>query len=399
MRNLTSESWPIKLKQIATTISSVIAKYLCIKYPVNGTIVSEMNNVTKLKSRQAKSKAKMPFYKQKWFKWTLGSIAAILILVALIFRLSPAPGALIIRSVFNNNGAKTLEAMQKHTPTTPITVVENQNYRANDKDAQLDVYYREGTTSPQPTILWTHGGAWLSGDKKDDAPYFKLLAAAGFTVIGINYSLAPGHQYPTPVHQLNDAYSYIQTHASKFHVDTTKFFLAGDSAGAQLSSQMAAIISNPTYAKELKITPTLHTEQLKGVILFCGIYMMDGLTQPDTTLPKIVGWGDDISVWAYSGTKDFTDPRIKEMSAYYNVAKNYPATFISGGNSDPLTEAQSKPFADLLELLGTDVTRLFYADAYSPKLPHEYQFNLDTDAGQKALQQTIQFVKQKSLIQ
>lgn len=123
---------------------------------------------------------------------------------------------------------------------------------------------------------------------------------------------------------------------------------------------------------------------------------MDGLTQPNPTLPKIIGWGDDITVWAYSGTKDFTNPVIKEMSAYYNVAKNYPATFISGGNNDPLTDTQSKPFANLLELLGTDVTRSFYADDYLPKLPHEYQFNLDTDAGQKALQQTIQFVKQKS---
>ena len=355
-----------------------------------------MNILTKQKNTLSKPKTKVPFYKQKAFVWTIRGVLVVLILVGLIFRLSPAPGALIIRAVFNNNGEKTLKAMQKHTPSTPITVIENQNYRANDKDAQLDVYYGEGTIGSQPTIIWTHGGAWLSGDKKDDTPYFKLLAAAGFTVIGLNYSLAPGHQYPTPVHQLNDAYSYIQTHASKFHVDTTKFFLAGDSAGAQLSSQMAAIISNPAYAKELNITPTLHNEQLKGVVLFCGIYMMDGLTQPNPTLPKIIGWGDDITVWAYSGTKDFTNPVIKEMSAYYNVAKNYPATFISGGNNDPLTDTQSKPFANLLELLGTDVTRSFYADDYLPKLPHEYQFNLDTDAGQKALQQTIQFVKQKS---
>lgn len=340
-----------------------------------------------------KHKNSKPFYKQKRFLWAIGSILAVILLIALVFRLSPAPGAWIIRAVFDKNGAKTLQAMQKHSPDKPITAIENQNYRANDKDAQLDVYFAQGATQKQPTVIWTHGGAWLSGDKKDDAPYFKLLAAAGFTVIGVNYSLAPEHQYPTPVHQLNDAYSYIQTHADKFHVDTTKFFLAGDSAGAQLSSQMAAIISNPSYAKELKITPTLHDEQLKGVVLFCGIYMMDGLTQPDPTLPKLVGWGDDISVWAYSGTKDFSDPVIKQMSAYYNVAKNYPPTFISGGNADPLTDAQSKPFADLLELLDTDVTRLFFADNYSPSLPHEYQFNLDTAAGQQALQQTIQFLR------
>lgn len=352
--------------------------------------------LAELGGNMTKRKDKVPFYKRKGFLWTVGSILAVILVIFLAFRLSPAPGAWLIRAVFSSNGAKTLAAMEKHTPNKPITVIENQNYRANDRDAQLDVYYAEGTAGKQPTVIWTHGGAWLSGDKKDDAPYFKLLAAAGFTVIGLNYSLAPEHRFPTPVHQLNDVYSYIQTNANRFHVDTTKFFLAGDSAGAQLSSQMAALISNPAYAKKLKITPTLHEEQLRGVVLFCGIYMMDGLTQPDPTLPKIVGWGDDISVWAYSGTKDFSDPVIKEMSAYYNVAKNYPATFISGGNGDPLTNAQSKPFADLLGLLGTDVTRLFFADDRSPSLPHEYQFNLDNDAGQQALEETIGFLRAKA---
>ena len=336
------------------------------------------------------------FYQKRWFIRTISIIAIIVALILIAFRVSPAPGALIIRSVFEKNGATARESMEKHTPTTAINVIRNQQYRANDKDAMLDVYYRSDTDKTQPTVIWTHGGAWLSGDKSDDAPYFKLLASKGFTVISLNYSLAPEHRYPTPVHQLNDAHGYIQTHAHKFYVDTTKLFLAGDSAGAQLSSQMAALITNPRYADKLGVTPSLHAEQLRGVILFCGIYMMDGLTQPDTALPKLIGWGDDISVWAYSGTKDFASPVIKEMSAYYNVAKNYPPTFISGGNADPLTDAQAKPFADLLELLGTDVTRLFFADDYSPALPHEYQFNLDTKAGQQALDTTVQFIHQKS---
>ena len=343
-----------------------------------------------------KQKAKNPFYKKTWFLRTVGISIATILFVLFIFRVSPAPGALLIRVVFEQNGAKTLKAMEKHTPNKAVTVIRDQQYRANDSDALLDVYFAEGTAAKQPTIIWTHGGAWLSGDKDNDAPYFKLLAAEGFTVISPNYSLAPGHSYPTPVHQLNDAYSYIQTHAETFHVDTGKLILAGDSAGAQLSSQMATLITNPKYAKQLNITPTLHARQLRGVILNCGIYMMDGLTQPDPALPKIVGWGDDISVWAYSGTKDFSDPIIKEMSPYYHVTRAFPPTFISGGNGDPLTNAQSKPFADLLTLLGAEVEPLFFADNYTPSLPHEYQFNLDNDAGQQALKSSIEFAKRRT---
>jgi acetyl esterase/lipase len=340
-------------------------------------------------------KTKPAFYKRKSFLWTIGSIVAVIALVLLVFRVSPWPGALIIRSVFDKNGAKVLKAMEAHQPAVPITVMTNVQYRAGDNDAMMDVYYPAATAKDAklPVIIWTHGGAWLSGDKTNDAPYFKLLAAEGFTVIGLNYSLAPGHTYPTPVHQLNQSYAYIQSHAARLHVDTDKFLLAGDSAGAQLSSQMAAIITNPAYAQLVGIRPSLAPSQLKGVILNCGIYMMDGLTQPDPTLPKLVGWGDDVSVWAYAGTKDFTNPIIKEMSAYYHVTKKYPPVYISGGNADPLTNAQAKPFADLLTELGVPVTQLFFADNHQPALAHEYQFNLDTADGMTALRQTISFAK------
>lgn len=342
-----------------------------------------------------KTAVRQPFYKKKVFLWTVGSIVGVMLLTLVAFRVSPWPGALLIRAVFNAGGQKTLQALEKHQPTIAITSILNQQYKSGNGDAMLDVYFPSsvGTTAMLPTVIWTHGGAWLSGDKANAAPYYKLLAAEGFTVIALNYSLAPGSIYPTAVHQLNEAYAYIQAQAERFHVDTNKFVLAGDSAGAQFSSQMAAITTNPGYAAELGVTPSLKPEQLRGVALNCGIYMMDGLTQPDPTLPKIVGWGDDISVWAYSGTKDFSDPVIKQMSAYYHVTKNFPATYITGGNGDPLTKAQSMPFADLLAGLGVPVTRQFYSDDHQPSLPHEYQFNLDNADGQAAFAQSTAFIR------
>lgn len=338
---------------------------------------------------------KKHFYQKKSFRITIISIVGFIALVLFVFRVSPAPGAWVIRSVFDRNSAKTLAALEKHQPSIAITSTLDQQYRKNDTDAKLDVYYPTSTPKGTvlPVIIWTHGGAWISGDKSNDTPYFKLLAAEGFTVVALDYSLAPEHQYPTPVHQLNDAYTYLQKNASRFHIDANKFILAGDSAGAQLTSQMGAIVTNPEYARTVGITPSLKPSQLKGLVLNCGIYMMDGLTEPDPTLPKLIGWGDDISVWAYSGTKDFSDPVIKQMSAYYHVTKDYPPVYITGGNADPLTNAQAKPFADLLTSLGVKVTENFFADDHKPALPHEYQFNLDNQDGVAAFQKTIEFAK------
>lgn len=346
-----------------------------------------------------KKSSKQHFYRRKAFLWSVGSIVGVVLLTLAIFRVTPWPGAMIIRAVFSKDSAKVLTALEAHTPAIPVAVITDQQYRPHDTDALLDVYFPENIANTEtrlPVIIWTHGGAWLSGGKANAAPYFKLLAAAGYTVISPNYSLAPEHSYPRPIHQLNDMYAYIQANAARFHVATDKFILAGDSAGSQLSSQMAALITSPTYAAEVGISPTLTPAQLRGVVLNCGIYKMEGLTQPDPTLPKIIGWGDDVSVWAYANTKDFSDPVIRQMSAYYHVTNTFPPTFITGGNGDPLTKDQSVPFAAKLESLGVKVTKLFYADDHQPSLPHEYQFNLDNADGGNALKAILGFVEART---
>jgi len=345
----------------------------------------------------SKHKNNKPNHKQLW-KWVGRVLIGLVLLVLVIFiwfRLSPWPGAMVIRYVFEKDGAKTTQALEKHAPTG-IEVISDQRYQSNDNDALLDVYTPETAVAGNaklPVVIWTHGGAWLSGDKSNSSAYYKLLARAGYTVVAPDYSLAPNHSYPTPVHQLNAVYAYIQQNADRFHADTSKIVLAGDSAGSQLSAQMAALATNPDYAREVGITPNLKPEQLKGVILTCGIYKMEGLVHPDPTLPKIVGWGDDVSVWAYSGTNDFSEPVIRQMSPYYHATGDFPPAFITGGNADPLTDAQSKPLADKLEQSGVSVTRLFYEPTHAPALPHEYQFNLDNVDGQKALGEIIGFLQ------
>jgi acetyl esterase len=36
---------------------------------------------------------------------------------------------------------------------------------------------------------------------------------------------------------------------------------------------------------------------------------------------------------------------------------------------------------------------LFFPEDYRPKLPHEYQFNLDSGAGREALDHTVRFLR------
>jgi len=312
----------------------------------------------------------------------LGALITIVALIALAFRLSPAPGAFVIRYVFDKDAKEKRVALEAHTPRERVVVRSDIPYLEKNDMTKLDVYIPQrviDTDTPLPTIIWTHGGAWLSGDKTDTAPYFKLLADRGFTVIAPNYSLAPGKAYPTQLTQLIAAHDYILKNARSLHVDPTRIILAGDSAGAQLSAQLAALSTNSAYAHEIGITPSLSENNIAAAVLYCGIYDLKKLATPNETLPKIVGWGTDITVWSYSGTRD-RDARILErMSPINYLTRSFPKTFISGGNADLLTKTQSEPLNASLKRLGVDTTTLFYPDDHLPALNHENQFVLDKD--------------------
>jgi acetyl esterase/lipase len=85
------------------------------------------------------------------------------------------------------------------------------------------------------------------------------------------------------------------------------------------------------------------------------------------------------------------DPRFATASVINYVTADFPPAFISAGNRDPLLP-QSRAFAEVLAGRGVLVERLFSPDHYKPELPHEYQFDLDTDAARLALERSIEFL-------
>lgn len=338
--------------------------------------------------------------RKKWLWRTLAVLAGLVVVTVLVFTVSPWPSALIIRQVFQDGAKKTAAIMAPYAPTSGVDSVLDVQYATDSAQphvkasdfTQLDVFYPTGTTTQLGTVIWTHGGAWISGNKSNDRSYFEILASKGYTVVGLNYTYGPEATYPTAVFELNQAHQFLMDNAEKFHIDPSKIVLAGDSAGAQLSSQLAALITNPEFAKEMDFTPALSPEQIQGVVLNCGVYELTSLIGAK----GILGWGDDVSLWAYTGDRDITtSPAMAQMSTINHVTGNFPATYISGGNADPLTAENSKPFAAKLQSLGVNVTELFWPADYTPPLPHEYQFKLNLDAAQTALNETLSFLNER----
>lgn len=321
--------------------------------------------------------------------WLSGLVVALAVAVYAAFQFSPWPSALIYRYVFDQGGRATAAALEKHVPPG-VTSKLNEQYDPGDSDALLDVFYPsdiENAGKVLTTIVWIHGGGFFAGTKDDIANYARILAAKGYTVVGVDYSLAPGARYPTPLRQVNAALAFLMKNAARYHIDPARLVLAGDSAGAQIAAQTAAIISDPVYAKAVGIEPAIEHTQLIGAILYCGVYdrRLIKFEGPFAGFLRTVGW-------SYFGTPDFLDlPSAAQFSVVENIPADYPPVFISAGNDDPLLP-HSLSMADTLEKRGVAVDRLFFPKDYTPPLPHEYQFNLDIDAGKIAFERTLNFL-------
>ena len=364
----------------------------------NGAVASMVTPAGELAIREVQTGASMVaakrtrFFRRKWFLWPVGTVVTVVLAALIAVNVSPWPGALLIRYVFENGADNTLAAMEKHAPGGVASILDQQ-YRPGDDDAYLDVYFPEGTDTQLPTVVWTHGGAWISGHRTDQVPFFELIAAEGYTVVSLGYSLGPEKTYPTAIEQINDAHAYLVENAERLHIDPERFVLGGSSAGAQLTSQMGALITNPDFATDVGLTPSLRPEQVKGLILCAGIYdMVAFLERGDMIRGGILGWGVGTTTWAYTGSRSHDSEALAEMSTIDHVTADYPPSFITGGNGDPLTDPQSRPLAAKLEELGVDTVTLFYPKDHEPSLPHEYQFNLDNADGQTALKEIIAFV-------
>src|SRR6266581_8428356 len=92
----------------------------------------------------------------------------------------------------------------------------------------------------------------------------------------------------------------LLSNAADLNIDPGAVVLAGDSAGAQIAAQLANITTEPTYARQVGIAPTLKAQQLAAVLLLSGAYDIESVD-----FEGDYRWFLKTVLWAYSGTRDF----------------------------------------------------------------------------------------------
>ena len=266
-------------------------------------------------------------------------------------------------SLMFNIGASKADRKRDSLIPLPLGITECRNirYGSHGKWNLLDVYYPNGTTAPLPTIVSIHGGGYVYGSKEIYRRYGMDMARRGFAFVNFNYRLAPRWKFPTPLWDTNTVMEWVCKNASRYHLDPSRIIIVGDSAGAQLASQYAAIASNPEYAALFHMTVPEITVRALG--LNCGMYDMTARAATPRKGIQLDYLGTDIPA---------DDPRFRVLES---IGSNYPPAYITTACHDFLRD-QAEPMYEYLKSKGIHTAWKCYGSEEDKTVGHVFHVNI-----------------------
>ena len=259
-----------------------------------------------------------------------------------------------------------------------VTECRNISYGPHGKWSLLDVYYPEGTATPQPTIVSIHGGGYVYGTKEIYRRYGMDMARRGFAFVNFNYRLAPKWRFPTPLHDTNAVMQWICKNAARYHLDPSRIILVGDSAGAQLASQYAAIATNGDYAALFSIQVPKITIRCLG--LNCGMY--DAVAQAASPRKGIA-----LDYIGKALADD--DPRFRVLQA---ITDRYPPAYITTACHDFL-RSNAEPMYEFLKTKGIPAAWKCYGSEEDKTIGHVFHVNIVLEEAKLCNDESAEFFR------
>ena len=153
------------------------------------------------------------------------------------------------------------------------TVQANITYlTASGYESKLDVYRRRDVQTPQPTLVFYHGGGWIGGTKEASFMSIMPWLEMGWNVVNVEYRMARVALAPGAVEDAQCALRFVVNQAKNYNIDTNRIVVSGESAGGHLALAVGMI---PASAG------------------FTNICAGGGFTGSDTSIPKvaaIINW-------------------------------------------------------------------------------------------------------------
>jgi|GEM_PF-3208471 len=231
---------------------------------------------------------------------------------------------------------------------------------------RLDLYRSTKMQTPQPVIVFIHGGGWRSGSKAE--PPIVELAANGFAVVSIDYRLSDEAIFPAPLDDCRDAIKWLRTHAQEWRLDPGQIGVCGISSGGHLAALLG--VAAPVDPQEAELT------RVQAVADFSGPTDLLTLSSPSGDSQAAARADLFAPESLLLGALPQSSPELaRTASPLHQVqpGQAYPPFFITHGHADAVVPwRQSYHFAIKLQQCGGMVRYDSYASGHpSVLLPQQ----------------------------
>ncbi|MCU4717826.1 alpha/beta hydrolase [Halapricum hydrolyticum] len=240
-----------------------------------------------------------------------------------------------------------LEAWRRDPP--PVAQVVDRTIPGPGGEIPIRVY-RPGGETPFPTVVFFHGGGFVSGGlESHDALCRYLTRESGCVVVSVDYRLAPEHPFPAAAEDAIAATEWAAEHTRALG-GTGKLAVAGDSAGGNLAAVAALAARDrgePEKAYQALIYPGVGVDRDQE-----SVREYDGLVLSEDDLE----WFNE----CYYGSELHRHNPYADPIAACDLSGVAPATVLTAG-FDPLRDG-GVAYAERLQEDGVDVRHVEYED-------------------------------------
>ncbi len=143
-------------------------------------------------------------------------------------------------------------------------------YAEQGKRNLLDIYHpHEPREGGFPVLLQVHGGAWMIGEKEQQAkPLMFHMAQRGWLCVSINYRLSPRAAFPAHIIDVKKAIAWVKENIHEYGGDPEFIAITGGSAGGHLSSLAALTPNRQEWQPGFEEADT----SLQAAVPFYGVY-------------------------------------------------------------------------------------------------------------------------------
>lgn len=208
---------------------------------------------------------------------------------------------------------------------------------------RLDVWRPRAGVQAAPVLFQIHGGAWMVGDKGQQAlPLMLHLAAEGWVCVAANYRLSPRIAFPQHLIDCKLALRWIREHVHEYGGDPDFVVVTGGSAGGHLAALLALTANAPEYQPGFEAVDT----SVSGCVPFYGVYDLVAAFGQRGPGERV---GDWMARRVIGATVHDDRARFERASPTYQVGADAPPFFVVHGSRDNLVPVeQPRAFVDAL---------------------------------------------------